>query len=134
MIFWGSLCWCTSKKWAHWRRPNMTKITILVPLPFIYCLTYNNIMCLKRSQFLWRFMIMKMKIYFKVKNLKNVNFFCFHPCHVGVLCSKTLTLNRTPWIWSDFDNFHIFQHFFFLKNMNLPGPIWISHVWNFGPP
>ena len=23
-------------------------------------------------------------------------------------------------MWSDFDNFQIFQHFFFLKNMNLP--------------
>ena len=41
-------------------------------------------------------------------------------------------------MWCNFDNFHIFQHFFFLMNMNLYGPIWISHVWNslngFGPP
>ena len=37
-------------------------------------------------------------------------------------------------MWSDFKNSCIFQQFFFLKNMNLTSPIWISHVWNFGPP
>ena len=69
-----------------------------------------------------------MKIYgcknentFQSEKLEKSEFHCFHPCHVGVLCSKTLTVNGNP--WSDFDNFYIFQHFFFLKNMNLPGPI-----------
>ena len=37
-------------------------------------------------------------------------------------------------MWCVFDNFYIFQHFFFLKNMNLIRPIKISHVWNFWTP
>ena len=32
-------------------------------------------------------------------------------------------------MWSNFDDFHIFQHLFLLKNVNLPGPIWIFQFW-----
>ena len=66
-----------------------------------------------------------MKIKDKVQNEKfeKSQFYCFQPRHLGVLCSKILTVNGHPKTWSDFDNFYIFQHFFFLMNMNLPGPI-----------
>ena len=30
------------------------------------------------------------------EKLEKIQFYCFHQCHVGVLCSKTLSLNRTP--------------------------------------
>ena len=30
------------------------------------------------------------------EKLEKSQFYCFHPCHLGVLCSKTLTLNRNP--------------------------------------
>ena len=45
-----------------------------------------------------------------------------------MLCSKTLTVNGHPQTWSDIDTFYIFQHLFFLININLLGPICLSHV------
>ena len=30
------------------------------------------------------------------EKLEKSQFYCFHPSHQGVLCSKTLTLNRNP--------------------------------------
>ena len=44
----------------------------------------------------------------KSEKLEKKQFYYFQPCHLGVLCTKTLTLNRNPLIWSDFENFHIF--------------------------
>ena len=32
----------------------------------------------------------------QIEKLEKSQFYCFHPCHVGVLCSKTLALNRHP--------------------------------------
>ena len=29
----------------------------------------------------------------QIEKLEKNQFYCFHPCHVGMLCSKTLTLN-----------------------------------------
>ena len=33
---------------------------------------------------------------FQSKKLEKSQFDRFHPCHIGVLCSKTLTLNGNP--------------------------------------
>ena len=67
MVSWGIVCCCTSKNkpiGGCQIRPKLAKITILAPLPFTYFLTYNKKIYLKRSHFLWGFMILQMKIFF----------------------------------------------------------------------
>ena len=49
----------------------------------------------------------KIKFFMKIYDYENRNiaesekleksqFYCFQPCHVGVLCSETFTVNRNP--------------------------------------
>ena len=84
------------KKCMNGRGASMVIFLMFGPLQWAYFLSYNNIMYLKRSDFFRRFMIMKIKDTVQDEKLEKIQFYCFHPCHVGVLCSKTLTVNWHP--------------------------------------
>ena len=81
------------KKHAHWRGPNIKKITknhhfSAPPIHTFFEQHQDNVP---------RKITFFMKIYHYENNntiqsekLEKIQFYCFHPCHVGVLCSKIL--------------------------------------------
>ena len=96
---------------------------IFGPLQWACFLSYNNIIFLKRSHFLWGFMIFKKKIHFKVKKLKKFNFTVF--THVTYACYVVK-------FWSHFaiskycPNFKIFEILWCFEPKE-PESVW-SHI------
>ena len=100
----------------------MRKITILAPPHILAFFKLHQHNALQKISFCIMVYDYENENLVQIEKLEKCQVYCFHPFHIGVLWSKTLTLNRNP-NRSNFDNFHIFQHFFFLKNMNMPNPM-----------
>ena len=65
-----------------------------LPIGLFFELKKHNIS--QKNTFLCGFEILKTEILFKVKNSKKSEIYRFYLAHIGAVCIKTLTLNRTP--------------------------------------